>query len=298
MTLTPRAVLVSRHTELEELLRRHGTRNQAAFFLGTRGRDIAVVERAALVQRDALARVTSAIPLEWRRAAVERADVSRFLFAPGDVVIIVGQDGLVANVAKYLDAQPVIGINPDPSRNPGVLVRHAPNAIDALLAAVGEGTAVQRCSALTMVQADSDDGRSLRALNEIYVGSPSHQTARYSLEVLGATERQASSGLIAATGTGATGWCRSTWLERHSNHSLPQPSAPALAGFVREAWPSPATGTSQTEGLVEGGHALRLTVESDSLVAFGDGIEADRLTLSWGQTVTLRAAQQHLLLVA
>ena len=37
--------------------------------------------------------------------------LARFLFEPGDVVIVVGQDGLVANVAKYLDGQPVIGIN-------------------------------------------------------------------------------------------------------------------------------------------------------------------------------------------
>ena len=46
-------------------------------------------------------------------------------FGPEDVIIAVGQDGLVANVAKYLDGQPVVGVNPDPQRNPGVLVRHA-----------------------------------------------------------------------------------------------------------------------------------------------------------------------------
>ena len=33
MTLAPRAVLVHRRTEFQELLARHGTRGQAAFFL-------------------------------------------------------------------------------------------------------------------------------------------------------------------------------------------------------------------------------------------------------------------------
>lgn len=41
-----------------------------------------------------------------------RGDLDRFLFEPDDIVLALGQDGLVANVAKYLDGQPVIGSNP------------------------------------------------------------------------------------------------------------------------------------------------------------------------------------------
>ena len=47
----PRAVVVTRRTELEELLERHATRGQAEFFLRTRGRDLARVQAA----HDALA---------------------------------------------------------------------------------------------------------------------------------------------------------------------------------------------------------------------------------------------------
>lgn len=32
-----------------------------------------------------------------------------------DIVVVIGQDGLVANTLKYLDGQPVIAINPDPA---------------------------------------------------------------------------------------------------------------------------------------------------------------------------------------
>jgi hypothetical protein len=144
----------------------------------------------------------------------------------------------------------------------------------------------------------TDDGQQLRALNEIYVGSPTHQTARYELHAPGtAAEPQASSGVLVGTGTGATGWCRSAWLERHSALALPRPADPALAWFVREAWPSPATRTSCTEGVYGPGQALELTVRSDRLVAFGDGIEGDALMLGWGQSVRIAVATQHLRLV-
>jgi NAD kinase len=126
VSLAPRAVLVHRTTEYEELLARHGTHGQAAFFLSTRGRSIEEVARRHGRTQQALADVAAAVPLQWRQSRVERRDLDRFLFGPEDVVVVVGQDGLVANVAKYLAGQPVVGIDTDPGRNPGVLVRHRP----------------------------------------------------------------------------------------------------------------------------------------------------------------------------
>jgi hypothetical protein len=145
-----------------------------------------------------------------------------------------------------------------------------------------------------MVEATLDDGQTLRALNEIYVGHPTHQSARYRVVTPdGAVERHSSSGVLIGTGTGSTGWCRSAWLERHSTLSLPRPEDARLCWFVREAWPSPATGTTLTEGVIESGTELTLIAESD-LVLFGDGIESDSIALSWGQSVRLTLAQQRL----
>jgi len=291
MSLSPRVVLVHRATELDELPAHHGTRGQAAFFLSTRGGSIDEVEARHAASRAAIAEVGGAIPIDWRRGSVERSDLSRFLFGPEDIIVIVGQDGLVANAAKYLDGQPVIGVNTDPTRNPGVLVAHAPADAAELL------HTLDNIDYRTMVEATADDGQTLRALNEIYLGHPSHQTARYTLSAPdGPPEAQASSGLIVATGTGATGWCRSAWLERHSPLSLPSPSDGRLVWFVREAWPSPATGTSCTEGQLTDS-PLRIRVESDHLVAFGDGIEADYLSLTWGQSVTVTRSARTLNLV-
>ena len=189
MSLAPRAVLVHRHTELEELVARHGTRGQAAFYLRTRGRRIEDLEARHAEQAAAMVAVSSAIPADWRRGMVERADLPRFLFGPDDIVVAVGQDGLVANLAKYLDGQLIVGIDPEPGRNPGVLVRHPPGACAGLLALAvrrGDGGPERpraRVERLTMVTAETDDGQRLTGLNEIYVGQPTHQTARYTLRL-------------------------------------------------------------------------------------------------------------------
>ncbi|MBV1780966.1 hypothetical protein KRR55_17765 [Paeniglutamicibacter sp. ABSL32-1] len=285
-----RLVIVHRRTELAELLDRHATLGQAEFFLRSRGRTMAAVQERHELLGAALATVRAAVPPDWRRAEVEREDLNRFMFTPEDIIAVVGQDGLVANVAKYLTGQPVIGIDPEPGMNPGVLVRHTAADAVRLLGnpAPGGGKRVPlACRELSMVRARLDDGQELSGLNEIFIGHPSHQSARYRLTTpQGLSERQSSSGLIVSTGTGATGWCASIALER-GGRTLPAPTDPALAWFVREAWPSPATGTSLTEGALEAGEPLRLTVASDQLVVFGDGMEQDRLTASWGQEISV-----------
>jgi NAD kinase len=295
----PRLVIVHRRTELQELLDRHATRGQAEFFLRTRGRSMQDVQERHDSLTAALALLRAAVPAEWRHAEVERADLSRFLLTPEDIIAVVGQDGLVANAAKYLNGQPVVGIDPEPGMNPGILVRHTPKAAakllqDAALAGPAKGL---RCQELTTVTARLDDGQELSGLNEIFIGHASHQSAKYQLTTPDRrAERQSSSGLIVSTGTGATGWCASISLDR-GGRSLPAPTDSRLAWFVREAWPSPITGASLTEGLLAAGEALRITVASDQLVVFGDGMEDDRLTASWGQEITVELGGRPLRLV-
>jgi len=291
-TLAPRVVVVSRRSELDELLPRHGTRAAAAYFLRQRGRDLDEVTRRHAAQQAALTEVGAAIPADWRRGQVDRDDLPRFLFAPEDIVVAVGQDGLVANVAKYLDEQPVIGVNPEPRRNPGVLVRHHPDAVEGLLR--GPRTVVSR----TMVAARLDDGQELVGLNEVYVGHPTHQSSRYTLSTVdGRRERHSSSGVVVGTGTGATGWMASLAHDRRAAPPMPGPGDAALAWFVREAWPSLATGVTLTEGTLGRDDPLTLTCESERLVVFADGLEQDRLEFGWGQQLTVEVAARRLHLV-
>ena len=289
-TLAPRVVVVSRRSELDELLIRHGTIAAAAYFLRQRGRDLDEVMARHEALQAALTTVGGAVPPAWRRGMVTRDDLPRFLFAPEDVVVAVGQDGLVANVAKYLDGQPVIGVDPEPGRNPGVLVRHTADEVGGLLRASSYTT-----RDLTMVAATLDDGQELIGLNEVYIGHPTHQSSRYLLSTSdGRAERQSSSGVVVGTGTGATGWCASIARQRADAPDLPGPEEPALCWFVREAWPSPATGVGLTSGRLVAGDALVVTSEGERGVVFADGVEVDHLTLAWGQRVTIGVAARRL----
>ncbi len=295
MSLEPRVVVVYRRSVYEEMLQRHGTVGQAEFFLAERGLSLEAVRARHDAVSDARATVSAAIGRNWRRTQVERAELARFAFEPEDVVVVVGQDGLLANVAKYVAELPVVGVNPEPDINPGVLVRHRPAETAELLERAIAAQTPERV--LTMVEAETDSGR-LRALNEIYIGHRSHQSARYLLRPPRLEpERQSSSGVIVGTGTGATGWLRSIARDRGDRRKMPAPADRSLCWFVREAWPSPATGVAETEGVLGKDDKLTIVAESDALAAFGDGVESDAVVISWGQSITLRVARTGLHLI-
>ena len=294
-TLRPRAVVVTRETDYERLLAVHATREQARFFLKTRGQDLDDLVARHEAFNQTLNEVRRAIPDTWRSAKVQRGDLDRFLFGPEDIVLAVGQDGLVANLAKYLTGQPVLGVNPAPDLFEGVLVPLRVEDVTRLAPAAADGGA--SIEHRTMARATLDDGQSLQALNEIFVGHRSHQSARYLIRLRDKEERQSSSGVIIATGTGATGWARSIMTATH--HPVPlKPADRRLGYFVREPWPSVATGVSIAAGALGANQALSITSQmNDGGVIFADGIEQDRLEFGWGRKVEVTVATQTLNLV-
>jgi NAD kinase len=292
----PRIVLITRPTDLEALLMRHGTHAQARFFLDTRGQRLEELEERHRLVAEVLQTISRAIPLPWRRMRLDRSELASFVFEPEDLILIVGQDGLVANAAKYLEGQLVLGINPDPQQCEGLLVSHRVEAAQDLLQAAASGRV--KVEERTMAEARLDDGQVLLALNELFLGHRSHQSARYRICLDEREERQSSSGLIVATGTGASGWAKSIHHERHTTLRLPAPVEGRLAFFVREAWPSRSTQAELTEGLLEPKVSLAITSEmNEDGVIFGDGIEADRLEFPWGQRAVVKVAERKLRLV-
>lgn len=293
-TLQPRAVIVTRETEYELLLARHATREAIRFHLETRGQDLTAVEARHHAQVEAVHRVRATLPRNWRQAAVRRSELDRFLFATGDVIAAVGQDGLIANVAKYVDGQPVVGVNPDPTTVDGILARIAPHDASEALAAAAAGEAI--IERRTMVQARLDTGETLIALNEIFAGHRSHQSAIYEIHHGKKAERQSSSGVIVSSGTGATGWARSIMQATHHDVAL-EPCKREAAYFVREAWPSRATGTSLLAGKVSPNAPLEVISRMEGGVVFADGIEKDFMPFGWGKRLTIGPAERTLSLV-
>jgi NAD kinase len=291
---TPRVVFVIRDTDYELLLARHATSGQVRFFLESRGQSIAEVEARHAQFHAVLAEARGSVPLDWRQALVRRPDLDRFLFAPEDLVVAVGQDGLVANVAKYLDGQPVVGVNPAPDLYDGVLARARVGSLRALLPASAAGRVpLQR---RTMVQAQFDGGARLLALNEIFVGHRSHQSARYRIDDGARAEDQSSSGLIVASGTGLTGWARSISEATHLTLEVGIEEA-AFGYWVREPFPSVATGTAMRAGRFAGAPLTVTSRMNEGGVVFADGIEQDFVAFDWGRRVAVTPASRTLNLV-
>ncbi len=295
----PRVVTVTRKTPFELLLERWGTHTQAAFYLETRGQRMQDYEHAHLRFESALQTVQRQLPVTRRQTRVDRTHLDRFLFEPADVVVFVGQDGLVANAAKYLRGQLAIGINPDPASYEGVLVPHPPERFAELLSYASGGAKEKfTVQSRTMVEATREDGQKLLALNEIYIGHRTHQSSRYRISYGDKQERHSSSGVIIASGTGCTGWTRSIATPLKEAPQLPQPEDNRLVFFVREAWPSVATGTELVKGLIEPTQKLMLASDMpDDGLAFGDGIESDPVEFLSGHAITLTVSDTKLRLV-
>lgn len=295
-TLEPRVVLVTRQTEFERLIASHATRAQAEFFLRNRGQSLEDLELQHERHRAAIKTATRAIPPNWSKTSVIREDLDRFLFSRDDIVIAIGQDGLVANLAKYLDGQPVVGVSPDTSRTESILTPMSADVLSTLLPRIAANDLDYEKRA--MVEAQLSDGQRLAALNELFIGHKSHQSARYVISAADAEELHSSSGVIVSTGTGLSGWARSILTATQQQISI-RPEERRAAYFAREPWPSRNTGCDITIGEIGDGECVKLTSRmNDGGVIFADGIEQDFLRFSWGTEAEVGLSSRTLNLVA
>ena len=123
-------ILVTRPTRLAELKRRFSTRSQAKFYVSHLGQDFSDYDREETEYANSVKQTQQSLAALGRVQIVERSFLPNFVFGPRDVVVVLGQDGLVANTVKYLDGQPVIGVNPDPARWDGQLLPFQVRDID------------------------------------------------------------------------------------------------------------------------------------------------------------------------
>jgi NAD kinase len=279
-----RVVLLTRPSEKVALERRYGTFLQARFVMAQAAAgaaDFASAEQQDRRQDEATRRIRKALPDEVAVVEIDRALVAQFLFEPNALVVAVGQDGLVANAGKYVAGQPLAGVNPDPEHIDGALLAFT---VDRFVAALPEILADRRPTRdVALAEATTHDGQVLRGFNEIFVGVPNHQSARYRIAYDGADELQSSSGLIAATGSGSTGWLRSLL----GDDAALDPAAPMLRFCVREAWPGRGFSASIRTGDVTATKPLVIESRMPSGVIFADGIESDAIAFDAGMTVTI-----------
>ncbi|MFI5015602.1 MAG: sugar kinase [Hyphomicrobiales bacterium] len=303
-------VLIVRETRLDELIARFNTVQQAQFYVEHLGADFSDYLREHRQYRSTVAQAESTLRGFGRLQRLERRYLSNFIFGPDDLVVVLGQDGLVANTLKYLDGQHVIGLNPDPKRWDGILL---PFRIADLAEIVADEIKGRRSvKTVTMAKASLNTGTALYAVNDLFIGPRSHVSARYALSVGGRQERQSSSGIIVSTGLGSTGWLKSIYAGwTATTASLAKaPVEAAVDGsfawdadylhyFVREPFPSRTTGASLVIGQIPCDDAMVIVSEMpEHGVIFSDGIEADFLEFNSGTKVTIGVAERHGMLVA
>lgn len=306
-----RVVIVTKPSRLAELARRH-SHGQLRFLLERRGESLAEYEEEDVRSRQALDRVMGALPREHPREVIARDLVPRYLFRPSDLVVTIGPDGLVVNVAKYLAEQPILAVNPDPARIEGTLARFHPEMVGAAIAAALRGAC--DVDALSLARARVGDGQELLAVNDFKVGRRDQVSSRYRIRFRGKEERQSSSGIIIATGVGSTGWIRSIVTGAFAIANACGWTKPArvptgleipfawdarhLLFAVQEPFPSRATKTGHAFGRLEEGEELAVTSEmAEGGVIFSDGIADDAIPFNAGMTLTIGLADRTATLI-
>ena len=296
-------VLVTRKTRLEGLVERFNTRGQARFYLEHSGGDFSFYEREHETYQAAVAYLRTELARIAKFQEIERGFLPNFVFSESDLLVTIGIDGLVVNTAKYLSGQPIIAVNPDPAHIDGILlpfqVEQAPLAARQVL------KNHFKARHISMAEARLNDGQSLLAFNDLFIGVRSHTSARYLIRSAGREEHQSSSGVIVSTGVGSSGWLSSLFnmanglLAGFSESGAPLPAlrldweADQLVFVVREPFVSKTSGATIACGQILPQSWLQLESEMpDGGVIFSDGVESDFLAFNAGAIASIGLAEK------
>lgn len=299
-------VLVTRKTRLEELVERFNTRAQAQFYIEHAGGDFDSYVAEHDVYQRALESVRRTLEVGLKIQVLDRALVPTYLFSKSDLIVTLGQDGLVANTAKYAAGQPILAVNPDPERFDGILLPFQWATLRPSLERAIGGKA--RIRSITLAEAKLKDGQRLLAFNDLFIGAATHVSARYCIRFGEKHENHSSSGVIVSTGAGSTGWLSSIFNQTsgilaYLGGKPPNPvrmewEEERLFFVVREPFVSRHSQASIVAGALLA--KAPLTLESqmpNGGVIFSDGIEADHLDFNSGAIADIRVAPEKANLV-
>ena len=298
-------VLIVRKTRLDDLTVRFNTREQARFYIEHLGADFEDYQQEDDNYKSVVATVSTTLSQLGRLQVVDRAFLPNFIFGKEDTVVALGQDGLVANVLKYLDEQCLIGVNPDRKRWEGILLPFEANDLPLIVSDVLSKKC--RVQDVTMAKITLNNGETLYGVNDLFIGPKTHTSARYEIMIEGNRESQSSSGIIVSTGLGSTGWLRSVLAGATSiaasisskNLSLKNTSkmkwdSDYLYFSVREPWPSNTSSANITFGKITDQQPLKLiSAMPEHGVIFSDGMENDFLPFNSGTQATITLAEKR-----
>jgi NAD kinase len=293
-------IVVRSKTQLELLIERFNTKAQAEFYLDRSGGNFEQIQQEHELFYDALNALSKLLSTVERYKVIDRSFLPNYLFTQKDLIIGIGQDGLIANIAKYVKGQPIVGLNPNPNLYDGILL-----PFPSLTAQRFKEILNGECNntSVTMAQANFSDGQELLAFNDFFVGPKSHSSAHYTINFNGQEEHQSSSGIIISTGAGSTGWMSSVMNMvngiAHSHVALDAaPEDRKLLFAVREPFISKVSSADICSGTINSIQSLKVESEmvSNGLV-FSDGIMSDFVDFNVGMSVEFSVASERATLV-
>ncbi len=303
-------ILIVRRTRLDDLITRFNTEAQAKFYVEHLGADFSDYRKEHETYNTAVQQAQRLLSQMGRLQTVDREYITNFIFGKTDTVVVLGQDGLVANVLKYLDKQPVVAVNPDPDRWEGVLLPFTVADLSKVIPDVFTGNRPIRN--VTMAKAVLNNGETLYAVNDLFIGQKTHASARYELHIDSYSEAHSSSGIIVSTGLGSSGWFRSILtgaagivsqisgkeISAHQEDRFGW-DAEYLFFSVREPWPSKTSSAKTTFGKITVHNPLTLVSQMpENGVIFSDGIENDFIEFNSGTFASITVADKKGHLVA
>ncbi len=299
-------VLVTRKTRLEELIERFNTQAQAKFYIEHAGGDFSAYVLEHDAYRRSLETARRSIEAGLKIQVMDRGLVPTYVFSKADLIVTLGQDGLVANTAKYVSGQPILAVNPDAERFDGILLPFQPRDLRANLERTLAGKAQMRT--VTLAEARLKDGQRLLAFNDLFIGAGTHVSARYRIRYGDKRENHSSSGIIVSTGAGSTGWLSSIFNETSGILSFlgGAPVKPIrmeweeerLLFVVREPFVSRHSQAAIVAGAILPNAPLALESQMPlGGVIFSDGIEADHLDFNSGAIANIKIAPEKANLV-
>ena len=99
-------VIVINKTRLEMLIEQFNTLAQARFYIEHSGGNFKDYEKEHQRFKSALEKVQTTIGGELKMKVLQREFLPNYLFGKKDLIVVLGQDGLVANTAKYAKGLP------------------------------------------------------------------------------------------------------------------------------------------------------------------------------------------------
>jgi len=306
-------VLITRKSRLDELIERFNTLSQAKFYIEHLGGDFQDYIDEHQQYQKVIKKALKTLNILGRVQHLNRSFLPNYLFNPDDIVVVIGQDGLVANSIKYLESQPLIAINPDPSRWDGELLPFTIDDLHSIVLKVFDNLSTLRH--ITLAKATLNTGEEIYGVNDIFIGPKSHSSLRYSIKIGNKEESQSSSGIIVSTGLGSTGWFKSLMIgaeriyqgankntssmrriKRRDSKNI-DTSFPWDAGYlyftVREPFPSQYSQANIVFGKITNSHKLVISsFMPENGVIFSDGIENDFLNFNSGTVATISIAEK------